>query len=338
MKTRILFFCFALSCTSLFAQVNLFEGLISQYSMDRADWQDQKLLDLVGDNHIYTPNVVSFDDDRNGGDDGAYRFAGNEEIVGLVNEGHNATDLWNLDQISLTFWHVGISWSSDDDPTFFSYMDENGNGFMLNKKQNNGEDEMLLELIQVENSNPIASHSVVTYFNVGMTQWNHFGFVLDFNAGEISLFIDGVKELTSSLEVVEIQNPKIIFGRGESTANLFMNCFDEVHLYNRLLTDDEVFTLSGASTTSNDDLGNTAFDFKILPNPVSSNRVNIALSAEANSHQIELYNELGALLQTKTTSNDWEHLQMNGLVNGVYFVKVKNESSSLTKKIMYQGN
>ncbi len=338
MKTRILFFSLTLFCTSLFAQVNLSEGLISQYSMDEADWQNQKLLDLIGNNDIYTSDAITFDDDRNGGLNGAYRFAGSETNFGVVNEQNNASDLANLGEVSLAFWHIGSSIGPMDEAIFYSYIDQNGNGFTLSKTllfvPQPG---LYLEFSQLENSSTINSFSVAIPTDQNLTDWNHFGFIMNFNEGELSILIDGAQKIMANLEVMEIGSPKMIYGQGESTFSPFINCFDEVHLYDRLLSEEEIFTLSGATTTSNIDLENKVFDFKILPNPVVSNRVSISSPVELGIHQIELYNELGALIQSKTTSNNLEHLSMDGLVNGLYFIRVKNGSSSLTKKLIYQG-
>ena len=199
MKTRILFFCLSLCCTSLFAQVNLSEGLISQYSMDRIDWQDQKLLDAVGNNDIHTSDWGYFDDDRNGGEEGAYRFSGTTERVGFVNVDRDAIELSNLDQFSLAFWHVGAGYTSDES-YFFSYLDENGNGFKLHKlaviSPSVGEYEHSLTFSQIVNHLPVASSVFeLPDNNDDFLEWYHFSFVFDFIEDEVALFLNGEEQI-----------------------------------------------------------------------------------------------------------------------------------------------
>ena len=82
------------------------------------------------------------------------------------------------------------------------------------------------------------------------------------------------------------------------------------------------------TTLSSDRFDNVSF--KLYPNPVT--RGNLTIEASSNAPlNIEFYNMLG---QQVMTSNASKNINVSSLSSGIYLVKINQESSSVTKKVI----
>ncbi len=92
----------------------------------------------------------------------------------------------------------------------------------------------------------------------------------------------------------------------------------------------EALKLNLLSTTSfensNDNL------FKIFPNPAKNN---FTVSFPLNTDEVNIYNSLGQFILSKKIQN-LTSTNIEILKTGVYFVNIKNESTSVTKKIIIE--
>lgn len=85
---------------------------------------------------------------------------------------------------------------------------------------------------------------------------------------------------------------------------------------------------------STGDIKATANDFKIYPNPASQN-INIQFKSEEKEMKAEIIDAKGSLVLSKkvksSNGNYDEKIDINGLSNGLYFIKIIGVSKSLSK-------
>jgi type IX secretion system substrate protein len=71
----------------------------------------------------------------------------------------------------------------------------------------------------------------------------------------------------------------------------------------------------------------------VYPNP-ANDRVTIKVAKLQTGALVQVYNSNGVLVITQRLTNNTKALAVNGLAAGVYFVKVKNGSSTIIQKIV----
>lgn len=80
------------------------------------------------------------------------------------------------------------------------------------------------------------------------------------------------------------------------------------------------------------------FDFSIYPNPVSTSLTILIFSNGMHTHTIDIYNTLGQLMLSENIelSENYSKLEipLNGLSQGLYFLKVSNIDSKKVKKFL----
>lgn len=95
-------------------------------------------------------------------------------------------------------------------------------------------------------------------------------------------------------------------------------------------------TCSFLGAHTQDALSNNEFDLKkvsISPNPVKTGKININTSEEL---QLEIYDVLGKLVQTKLITHDSKTVNVSNLNKGVYLVRLSNNMQRVTKKLIIQ--
>lgn len=78
---------------------------------------------------------------------------------------------------------------------------------------------------------------------------------------------------------------------------------------------------------------NTALQFGMYPNP-AKNALTLKLSTEQIGSTIRIVDVLGKLIITKEAKNTEEVLNIEELLNGVYFVSIENEHGSMVKRLV----
>ncbi|MCF8302869.1 MAG: T9SS type A sorting domain-containing protein [Bacteroidales bacterium] len=106
------------------------------------------------------------------------------------------------------------------------------------------------------------------------------------------------------------------------------------------LTAESLTSLSPFSVHSSQSLGlsdDPVADgsFKLYPNPVKGNRLNLELNDEVNSANVEIYNTKGELLISEEYADErTNRIDVSNLKPGVYFIKVFNEEIDHRKKFI----
>lgn len=100
--------------------------------------------------------------------------------------------------------------------------------------------------------------------------------------------------------------------------------FDDLYIYNKVLTGPEVSTLYNATNTTvglNDVLGKT--NGVVYPNPATTH---LTIKTDEAIQTISIYNSLGALVQTEKTNS----FSVEQLPAGIYISKIKTEKGTST--------
>ena len=74
-------------------------------------------------------------------------------------------------------------------------------------------------------------------------------------------------------------------------------------------------------------------EIKIFPNPANGNEVNIISNKDIIS---EVYDILGKRVNQQNLTSNQRKLNISGLKKGIYLLKLKTDSGTLTKKLIRQ--
>ena len=87
--------------------------------------------------------------------------------------------------------------------------------------------------------------------------------------------------------------------------------------------------LPGVGTgDSNNGLGEDAVSVEVYPNPVSD-KLNIVLSENGMNKTMSLYSVEGIVIGSYTVHSIYETIDMSGLANGMYFVKIEGQNATI---------
>ncbi|WP_162198218.1 LamG-like jellyroll fold domain-containing protein [Geofilum rubicundum] len=170
-------------------------------------------------------------------------------------------------------------------------------------------------------------------------QWAHVVVTLSESGAE--LYVNGELVDTSQDIVVRPLDFKPVLnyiGRGEHTAALFNGRVDDFRIYNYALTPEEVVDISASPVTgltdSEPDLSDT---FSVWPTP-ANDVLNLSFSQPLNQNglDIEIYNMNGRMVMNPFISSGAETtiLNISGLPNGIYLLKLFSGSFVSTRKIV----
>lgn len=73
---------------------------------------------------------------------------------------------------------------------------------------------------------------------------------------------------------------------------------------------------------------------QIFPNPVTNGRLYITTDQNSNSREIEIYDMLGKKVYELTLYGNNKELNISNLNPGIYLIKVKENGSSATRKLV----
>ncbi len=186
-------------------------------------------------------------------------------------------------------------------------------------------------------------NSIAKLSGQGTSEWHHYVAVVgdNFNTG----YFDGV-EMTgrrynfgnssdSQFFADAIAHEKMWLGKGhwDNTTQYFDGTIDELRIYDKALTSDEVLDLYGIHSSVNQKKNSTA-EIRILPNPVGE-ILHYDLS-EINERIlfIRMTSTDGkVVIKEKILSNDKE-LYIGKLPEGIYFVDFIGKKNTYHEKVM----
>ncbi len=76
-------------------------------------------------------------------------------------------------------------------------------------------------------------------------------------------------------------------------------------------------------------------DIKIYPNPITD-KFTIELDYHNSSYSLEILNTIGQVILIRKITNNIEQIDLSGLSDGIYFVKLQSENNKIVRKIIKQ--
>lgn len=174
--------------------------------------------------------------------------------------------------------------------------------------------------------------------NLTMTMdgWNHLVGVRDLIAGNLYLYINGVKvaEMVDGTTGDITSTPlPLVIGNNNGHDRNFLGALDEITMYNSALSDAEIAEIYNHYTSTT---GVSSLDLieglKLVRNPVVDQLVLTNASAFT---RIEIYNLTGALVKTISNNNSEEITEdVSNLLKGKYFVRGYGNTTIVTKTFL----
>jgi len=169
-------------------------------------------------------------------------------------------------------------------------------------------------------------------------EWHHLLGVIDENTWEVYVDCNLESTLTTSFNDLGLtSNEPLVIGMSslgdQGDYKYFDGDIDEVRVYNRTLTQEEMELLCNAETyteTKEIEKENQKSAINIFPNPFES-KVTVTSNKAINS--IKLFSTDGKIIFEKTIDRESlsEDLDLSFLSSGIYYVKVNDE---IIKKIV----
>lgn len=164
-------------------------------------------------------------------------------------------------------------------------------------------------------------------WNAGGADWNTFTLSYDANFGEpvIGLFVNGILKASSSVTynttnlTYESASEKFEIGSSTFFPQGFKGKIDDVYLYNRSLTLNEITALDTVNISTGIDNATESAFIQLYPNPV---REVLNISAQTELGEIEVYGLYGNLLSKQNVAGQQFSLNLAGYGSGVYYVKI----------------
>ncbi|MBI3518432.1 MAG: T9SS type A sorting domain-containing protein [Bacteroidetes bacterium] len=296
-------------------------GLVAQYDFTG------NANDLSGTGNNGMVNGATLVADRFGNPNSAYSFNGSTDFIQVP---HNASLQFPANKMSISFW-----------VNYTSFATNGNNDILISKQNGDGSTQVGFNVFQGSTasgntgllvSNGGGNFGGVASTSLALSQTKHI--VVVYDNGNAKTYINGVSVNTgTSTATIGANTMDLLIGKANwsnPNAKPFNGILDDIRIYNRPLTDcdvDSLYNIPNSIPT-----GITQFEKKsqytVYPNP-SSEKVFIEFNSnESKQMNIELFDLLGNIvLTTPITSSLGENkveLNLQGLSNGVYFVRINN--------------
>ena len=326
---------------SIYAQINLEEGLVAYYPFNHS-LQDESSFG----NHAVSSNQILFAiDEINGVTDTVASFNGMNSYVEIPHA--NQINFGNNDVFSIALWIKIPPTQTDNQGAVNDIMSKWSNSgsqpypFTLRIRNQASVIEGTVSAGIYEGNSPLCSASgtgLASISRINDNQWHHIVFTRT-EQNLLQLYID------CNLEQ-ELMDPSICSTSNLATMLIGMRdpdplslspralegSLDDLRIYDRELTMDEKNALCGITTNSTNYVEINESPISIFPNPILAGQpLNIhAKRGSAPIKTVMLYSSAGELLKT------YEQLDSIYIPSaGVYFVRIQlNDDSSFFRKIV----
>ena len=165
--------------------------------------------------------------------------------------------------------------------------------------------------------------------------WHHVVVTYSKNTHVRIMYLDGDSVASNNAGSVNVSYSNISIGVQQSAPGFFCNscgftgAIDDIGIWNRVLTQQEITTLHNATSTTAIDETSKDINTNIYPNPATSQLFIDASGTPVT--EINIYNTTGALVnQTKQPQS--KSIDISQLANGVYIAEVKTKEGSVKKR------
>jgi hypothetical protein len=333
MKSFVSLFVVLLYLTSLNGQVNLDSLLVAHYPFNGS-------ADDVSDNlHHATVFGAVLAPDRFGQIGNAYLFDGEDDYVIVWNQAESNDNL-NTNEGAVSAWFFQTSREPSESAFIFQYYSGNsdrlyadvGDHLSPNNRMRFG----------------VGNGFVLSKAQTATEQWYHVVCMWAADSSTI-LYINGIADTTGyySNPGFEFQaDENFYFGRGwDENAGYYAGVIDDIRIYNRTLTIDEIQYLYGEGgwvSLGNDDHSRQPSRFALkqnFPNPFNpKTRIEYTLLTSGKV-KLEVFNALGQLVTVLVSEEQTAGVRQvdfdgSQLASGVYYYRLSAAGKSQTLKMI----
>lgn len=260
--------------------------------------------DLSGNGNNGTNNGATLTTDRFGNLNNAYNFDGNNDFVSVPRN--------NISNFSVSLWlHTNIN------TEFSALVDANVSNWELYLK--NLKPTFTKWILAPGNYQELISTTTLP-----LSQWHHLTYT--YSSNNVNIYLNGL--LISSFNNINLTNLNsglYYFGASISGSSQFYSGkIDDIGIWNRALTQQEITNLYNASLSTEDFAINT---IDIYPNPTTT-FLNFKTSIQVE--KILIYNMLGQLVQQEKVNALEGTINIEKLAQGTYLVKVNDIDKGYT--------
>jgi len=273
-------------------------------------------LDASGNENDGTVNGAMLTADRFSNADNAYSFNGTSDYIEVA----DTPDLRLAGtDFTFSFWVNINSYTNPATALLIKRSSGNLNGWMLSA---NGNYSYRMELKTSQGADP----SIFSDSTLSLGVWHHVAIVYK-QADTIDYFIDGILSTSLSSGGIYFSDnctAPMRFGQDSNTpsGNYFINgAMDDIGIWNRALTDQEVSnlflaTISSVSTVTN-------IGYALYPNPVNQF---ISIEGYSIDHDTPYrITDINGRLMISGTTNGVRSIDISMLRAGLYFIQVGNK-------------
>jgi len=335
MRTTILLYTLTQLFNFSYSQINLNNGLVANYQFSGN----------ANDSSIYLNNGIVngavLVNDRNGNPNSAYYFDGIDDFI-TVNANSNLSA--SNYELSISLWVKLTAYSSS----------QNKEAYILEKKSNNTSSNWGIKYFD-KDANPAieqlrfggplftpwgsggGTNTIIGFWSSTIPQlntWYHIVVNHNLNNNQ-EIFINGVSEsivgnggnTTSFWQ----NTANLIIGKATDNSSFFNGTIDDIRIYNRILTNNEITYLFNGTVLSTNSFDELMLPI-IFPNP-SQNYIYVNTNNTDEISTYEIYDIMGKSIISKTFKQN--EVNISSLENGIYFIKLNNKNGkSLTKKFV----
>ena len=327
MKKIIFTLTLLFSFITINAQVNLEDGLIAYYPFN-GNADDESGNDYHGE--VYDANLTT---DKDGIENSAYWFDGEGDFIKIPD--HEALRLSET-SFTISLWAYIDDFTNPNSHAFLSKrngLDQNGYMFhVIGNNHINGALQGRASLITSGGNNPnIGSQTLLT-----SQDWVHLVVTTCLENNISKIYINSVLDNTqSALQFNSTTTADLFIGKDELTESGVFQCcdgyffnggIDEVRLYNRKLTDEEVVALYEYKGITNSLSTIKEPSINIYPNPVNN-----TLFIKTESEQIDEMSLINISGQSVYQGKFKNEISVSGFTSGIYFLQLKNKNGGIIK-------
>lgn len=289
--------------------------------------------DMSGNNYNGTPNNnIRLCEDRFGNQNSAYRFDSigkniTTNYVGILGANSRTISIWFkllIDNYGPETWSM-ISYGGGDVWGGNQYPYTQRSEFDCCIWPNN--------LVGLD----IVDNSISYYPQIGLYQWHHFVITYTSSWGSVSgckiyldsQLLDSVNSVTSFIGLTLDTRPfaNVCIGGDGIISNQFYGDLDDIRIYNRVLSQQEINLLYTENNYTNNVGEIIDNEISLYPNP-NNGSFNVSLK---NNSTIIIRNSIGEIVYNSQgiKGNNHINLSVENLISGTYFMETKDEYSNI---------
>ncbi len=277
--------------------------------------------DESGYNDHGTVNNSNLVPDRFGISNSAYYFNKNNSYIELNNTNYSqySVSTWlkyfTLEGDSSTFFSKGCLCFFDE--SFSNYASNDRHWIRVSNTSNTGE-------LSISNSIDTAYHHIVVTYDQISTKFYRDGILM----GQSSYIQGPLKASTFKKYIGAWRNDS---NDGFLSSYFFYGVIDEVGMWNRSLTQEEITSLYSGSTVGINEVSQSNL-FSVFPNP-AQNEINVNTDVKLVGSLFTIYDNIGKAVKTGKLNSVNTTIELNDLSGGIYTFSV-GENKKQTFKVI----